>query len=171
MEYTNKLQNYVKDFHEVFEHPVATTPTEIERVRGINRCIWAVDEIVEFLHASSSNKHEFTTAFNALVSGLQRGFVKYSEVEFSEDKIERLTAQSDALIDAMYFLLGTGVEMGVDVEKIFEIVQASNMSKLFTDEDGNKYVMYREDGKVMKSPEFFPPETLIKEEILRQMNE
>ena len=54
--------------------------------------------------------------------------------------------QADAMIDLIYFALGTMVEMGVEPAKLFEIVQNANMSKLW--EDGKPH--YREDGKIIK---------------------
>jgi predicted HAD superfamily Cof-like phosphohydrolase len=50
--------------------------------------------------------------------------------------------------DLLYVVYGTGVEMGVDLDRALEIVHESNMSKL--GEDGKP--IYREDGKVLKGP-------------------
>lgn len=75
------------------------------------------------------------------------------------------------MTDGIYFAIGSAVELGVDIEPVFEIVQGANMSKLFTDENGNKFAKYREDGKVLKSPDFYQPEEFIKAEIKKQMGE
>jgi len=69
--------------------------------------------------------------------------------------------QADAMIDLMYFALGTMVEMGIKPEKLFNIVQKANMSKLWPDGKPR----YKEDGKVLKSKEWIDPYPLIKEEI------
>ena len=58
----------------------------------------------------------------------------------------------DALMDLLYVTFGTCVSMGIDAEKFFDEVQRSNMSKVWP--DGK--VHYREDGKVIKSPEYSP---------------
>lgn len=75
-----------------------------------------------------------------------------------------ITDQADALIDLLYFTLGTFVEMGVDPEPIFDIVQTANMSKL----GPNGKPRYRDDNKILKPDNWEPPEPKIKLEIQRQ---
>ena len=62
---------------------------------------------------------------------------------------------ADALGDMLYILCGTIIEHGMQdiIEPIFDEIQKSNMSKL--GEDGNP--IYREDGKVLKGPNYFKP--------------
>ena len=62
---------------------------------------------------------------------------------------------ADALGDMMYILCGTILTHGMQhkIEEVFEEIQRSNMSKL--DKDGKP--IYREDGKVMKSDQYFKP--------------
>ena len=60
---------------------------------------------------------------------------------------------ADALTDILYVTYGAGHAFGINLDKCFEEVQASNMSKLGT--DGKP--IYREDGKVLKGPDFFEP--------------
>jgi predicted HAD superfamily Cof-like phosphohydrolase len=78
-----------------------------------------------------------------------------------------LYEQVDAMIDNIYFALGTLVELGIEPENIFKIVQEANMSKLW--EDG-KPRFRAEDGKVIKPPTWIDPHNKIVEEINRQMN-
>ena len=59
----------------------------------------------------------------------------------------------DALTDILYVTYGAGHAFGVDLDKCFDEVQKSNMSKL--DEDGKP--IYNESGKVMKGPNYFKP--------------
>ena len=59
----------------------------------------------------------------------------------------------DALIDILYVTYGAGHAFGVNLDKCFEEVQSSNMSKL--GEDGKP--IYNENGKVMKGPNYFKP--------------
>ena len=61
---------------------------------------------------------------------------------------------ADALTDILYVTYGAGHAFGVDLDKCFTEVQRSNMSKL--GEDGKP--IYREDGKVMKGPNFSEPD-------------
>ncbi|MEE1898471.1 nucleoside triphosphate pyrophosphohydrolase family protein [Flavobacterium rakeshii] len=73
-----------------------------------------------------------------------------------------LTEIADALGDMLYILCGTIIEHGLQhkIEEVFDEIQRSNMSKL--GEDGKP--IYREDGKVMKGPNYFKPNF---EEILK----
>ena len=66
-----------------------------------------------------------------------------------------LVEVADALGDMLYILCGTILKHGMQykIEDVFQEIQRSNMSKL--DEDGKP--IYREDGKVMKSKLYFPP--------------
>ena len=61
---------------------------------------------------------------------------------------------ADALADILYVTYGAGHAFGIDLDKCFEEVQNSNMSKL--DENGKP--IYNEDGKVMKGPKYFKPD-------------
>ena len=60
---------------------------------------------------------------------------------------------ADALTDILYVTYGAGHSFGINLDKCFEEVQRSNMSKL--DEDGNP--IFNENGKVMKGPNYFKP--------------
>ena len=61
---------------------------------------------------------------------------------------------ADALTDLLYVTYGAGHAFGIDLDKCFEEVQNSNMSKL--GEDGKP--IYNENGKVMKGPKYFKPD-------------
>ena len=60
---------------------------------------------------------------------------------------------ADALTDILYVTYGAGHSFGVDLDKCFDEVQRSNMSKLGV--DGKP--IYNESGKVMKGPDYFAP--------------
>ena len=60
---------------------------------------------------------------------------------------------ADALTDILYVTYGAGHAFGIDLDKCFDEVQKSNMSKL--DEFGNP--IYNDQGKVMKGPSYFKP--------------
>ncbi|WP_412986159.1 hypothetical protein [Pontimicrobium sp. IMCC45349] len=66
-----------------------------------------------------------------------------------------LVEVADALGDMLYILCGTIIEHGLQykIEEVFNEIQRSNMSKL--GEDGQP--IYREDGKVLKGPNYFKP--------------
>jgi len=67
-----------------------------------------------------------------------------------------LTEVADALGDMLYILCGTIIEHGMQhkIEEVFDEIQASNMSKLGLDAQP----IYREDGKVLKGPNYFKPD-------------
>ena len=61
---------------------------------------------------------------------------------------------ADALTDILYVTYGAGHAFGINLDKCFEEVQNSNMSKL--DENGKP--IYNDHGKVMKGPNYFKPD-------------
>ena len=69
-------------------------------------------------------------------------------------KEKNLKEVADALTDILYVTYGAGHAFGVDLDKCFDEVQRSNMSKL--GEDGKP--IYNESGKVMKGPKYFKPD-------------
>ena len=83
---------------------------------------------------------------------------EYLEAVENNDVVEI----ADALGDMLYILCGTILEHGLQykIQAVFDEIQRSNMSKL--DEDGKP--IYREDGKVLKGPNYFKPNF---EEILK----
>jgi predicted HAD superfamily Cof-like phosphohydrolase len=83
---------------------------------------------------------------------------EYFEAVQNDDIVEI----ADALGDMLYILCGTIIEHGLQykIEEVFDEIQRSNMSKL--GHDGKP--IYREDGKVMKGPNYFKPNF---EEILK----
>ncbi|PHQ59825.1 MAG: hypothetical protein COC08_08275, partial [Maribacter sp.] len=76
---------------------------------------------------------------------------EYLEAAGNNDLVE----VADALGDMLYILCGTILEHGMQykIEEVFEEIQKSNMSKLGS--DGKP--IYREDGKVLKGPDYFKP--------------
>ena len=72
--------------------------------------------------------------------------------EAMQDK--NLLEVADALTDILYVTYGAGHAFGIDLDKCFEEVQNSNMSKL--GDDGKP--IYNEAGKVMKGPNYFKPD-------------
>ena len=69
-------------------------------------------------------------------------------------KEKDLTEVADALTDILYVTYGAGHAFGIDLDKCFDEVQNSNMSKL--GDDGKP--IYNDGGKVMKGPNYFKPD-------------
>ena len=84
-------------------------------------------------------------------------------VDLIKEELEELTKAmdekdllevADALTDILYVTYGAGHAFGINLDKCFDEVQSSNMSKL--GEDGKP--IYNEAGKVMKGPNYFKPD-------------
>jgi predicted HAD superfamily Cof-like phosphohydrolase len=94
--------------------------------------------------------------------GLAKNLLRYKLMrEENEEYLEAannndLVEVADALGDLLYILCGTIIEHGLQykIEEVFDEIQRSNMSKL--GEDGEP--VYREDGKVLKGPNYFKPD-------------
>ena len=67
---------------------------------------------------------------------------------------KNLVEVADALTDILYVAYGAGHALGINLDKCFDEVQQSNMSKL--DDYGNP--IYNDSGKVMKGPKYFKPD-------------
>ena len=84
-------------------------------------------------------------------------------IDLIKEELEELTEAmnnkdllevADALTDILYVTYGAGHAFGIDLDKCFEEVQNSNMSKL--DENGKP--IFNDAGKVMKGPNYFKPD-------------
>ena len=88
------------------------------------------------------------------INKLRIDLIKEELEELTEAmKNQDLLEVADALTDILYVTYGAGHAFGIDLNKCFEEVQNSNMSKL--DESGKP--IYNEFGKVMKGPSYFKP--------------
>jgi predicted HAD superfamily Cof-like phosphohydrolase len=112
--------------------------------------------------------HQFHTAFGLGIKeeptaniGEERTLLRYhlmkeeNEEYLDATKNNDLVEIADALGDMLYILCGTIIEHGMQhkIKEVFEEIQRSNMSKL----DNNGKPIYREDGKVLKGPNYFKP--------------
>ena len=98
------------------------------------------------------SKHSFSSD---KINKLRIDLIKEELDELQEAmKNNDLLEVADALTDILYVTYGAGHAFGIDLDKCFEEVQNSNMSKL--DENGKP--IYNESGKVMKGPNYFKPD-------------
>lgn len=119
---------------------------------------------------------EFHEKFEALIATkptMPDFKTKVLRVSLIEEELDELIAAlnnndvvetADALGDLLYVVYGCAVTCGIDLEPVFDEIHRSNMSKL--DADGN--VIKREDGKILKSNLFFPPNIA---DVLEKQNE
>ena len=98
------------------------------------------------------NKPSFSTD---KINKLRLDLIKEELSELSDAMNNKdLLEVADALTDILYVTYGAGHAFGIDLDKCFDEVQNSNMSKL--DENGKP--IYNEQGKVMKGPNYFKPD-------------
>ncbi len=88
------------------------------------------------------------------INNLRYNLIK-EELEELKEAIDKkdIIEVADALTDILYVTYGAGHAFGIDLDKCFEEVQQSNMSKL--DNEGKP--IYNDTGKVMKGPKYFKP--------------
>ncbi len=86
-----------------------------------------------------------------------------------KDELEELAEakdveeQADAFVDIIYYLMDTAVRHGINLDPLFEIVHAANLTKIV---DGK--VLRREDGKILKPAGWVDPKPKLTQEIKRQ---
>ena len=86
---------------------------------------------------------------------LRYDLIKEELEEFAQAiKDKNLVEVADSLTDILYVTYGAGIAFGIDLDKCFDEVQRSNMSKL--GKDGKP--IYNDKGKVMKGPNYFQPD-------------
>jgi len=116
-----------------------------------------IDAVKTFHEAFNIVNAEFpTTDLPEKVKELRFNLMAEENEEYlAAAKENDLVEVADALGDMLYILCGTILSHGMQhkIEEVFNEIQRSNMSKL--GEDGQP--IYREDGKVMKGPNYFKP--------------
>lgn len=136
-------QALVHQFHEVYGLPIKLgdkPDADIERI-GLRMGLISEEyaELVGAVYGGEARKR---------IEAAQR------EVQDLDDGTRDTIETADALGDLIYVVYGMGLETGIDLDAVLDEVQASNLSKLGA--DGQP--IYREDGKVLKGPGFFPPD-------------
>ncbi|MEY4110529.1 MAG: hypothetical protein RLZZ46_884 [Bacteroidota bacterium] len=123
---------------------MAELTEQIARVKTFHECFGIPFENEPL---AQLNENEFLLRFNLMK--------EENEEYIDACKEGDLNGIADALGDMMYILFGTIVRHGLQgkIERVFEEIHQSNMSKL--GHDGKP--IYREDGKVLKGPNYFKP--------------
>jgi predicted HAD superfamily Cof-like phosphohydrolase len=112
------------------------------------------ESVKKFMETFGQEIKEKASFPNDKITSLRYDLIKEELDEFKEaiDKKD-IKEVADALTDILYVTYGAGHAFGIDLDKCFEEVQNSNMSKL--GKDGKP--IYNENGKVMKGPNYFKP--------------
>ena len=113
------------------------------------------EKVKKFMETFSQEVREKASFPDPKITSLRYDLIKEELNELKEaiDKKD-LIEVADALTDILYVTYGAGHAFGINLDKCFEEVQNSNMSKL--DENGKP--IYNESGKVMKGPNYFKPD-------------
>ena len=113
------------------------------------------ESVKKFMETFGQEIKEKASFPNDKITSLRYELIKEELDEFKEaiDKKD-IKEVADALTDILYVTYGAGHAFGIDLDKCFEEVQNSNMSKL--GKDGKP--IYNEKGKVMKGPNYFKPD-------------
>ena len=111
-----------------------------------------VKEFMNVFGQEIKNKAEFP---NEKIIDLRKKLIE-EELQELKDAIHEndIVEVADALTDILVVTYGAGVAFGIDLDKCFEEVHRSNMSKLSA--EGKP--IYNEYGKVMKGPNYSPPD-------------
>jgi len=111
------------------------------------------EKVEEFMDAFGQNVE--TEPQWSSVAELRYALIEEEVIELREALDDRnIVEVADALTDILYVVYGAGHSFGIDLDKCLEEVHNSNMSKLGI--DGKP--IYREDGKVLKGPNYRKPE-------------
>ena len=113
------------------------------------------ESVKKFMETFGQEIKEKASFPNDKIPSLRYDLIKeeLDELKEASDKKD-IKEVADALTDILYVTFGAGHAFGIDLDKCFEEVQNSNMSKL--DENGKP--IYNESGKVMKGPNYFKPD-------------
>ena len=131
----------VRRFHHVYGLPVQTDGASLERESLDMRMSLVAEEFAELVGAvyGQAARAEIESSYRRAVA--------------ADDGTRDTVETADALADLIYVIYGMALETGIDLASVLAEVQRSNMSKLGA--DGKP--VYREDGKVLKGPDYFPP--------------
>ena len=112
----------------------------------------SVKKFMQTFGQEVKNKAEFP---NEKIVKLRYELIKEELEELNQAINEKdIKEVADALTDILYVTYGAGHAFGIDLDKCFDEVQKSNMSKLGSDGEP----VYNEIGKVMKGPNYFKPD-------------
>ena len=113
------------------------------------------ESVKKFMETFGQEIKEKASFPNDKITSLRYDLIK-EELDELKEAIENkdIKEVADALTDILYVTYGAGHAFGINLDRCFEEVQNSNMSKLGS--DGKP--IYNESGKVMKGPHYFKPD-------------
>ena len=157
--------NKVKTFHHMMDERTQEEPKAWDIEGATHRAGFKIEELVEFVRAASSSEEEFQESLASLHKAINKAAEK---VVAKTPAKQDLVGQVDALIDSLYFTYGSFVLMGVDPERIFDIVHQANMGKIFPDGKAHFDPVTHKILKPDDWEEKYAPEAAIEKELQRQ---
>lgn len=147
-------QKRVLEFHRAFGQlaPERYTPTRDPKVLEL-RCRLLLEEVLEFCAAAGVRVYNSSPDYCNRISAIDDLELVHNLTMTDDAKIDDV-AMADALGDIKYVADGAAVCSGLDLEPVEKEIHRSNMSKLRA--DGTPII--REDGKVLKSELYSPPD-------------
>ncbi len=132
----------VRQFHETYDLPIVSDGPNADRERIHMRMSLIAEEFAELTGAAYGQE--------------ARKIIEdaFDKAHAADDKTRDTVEIADALGDLIYVIYGAALELGIPMADVLAEIQASNLSKL--GEDGKP--IYREDGKVLKGANYFPPD-------------
>ena len=113
------------------------------------------EKVGVFMKTFGQNVKQSSSFSSEKINTLRVSLIKEELDELIEAMNKKdLVEVADALTDILYVTYGAGHAFGINLDKCFQEVQNSNMSKL----DNNGRPIYNEKGKVMKGPNYFKPD-------------
>jgi predicted HAD superfamily Cof-like phosphohydrolase len=141
---------HVREFHEKFNHPIHSVPTVPEAKIVKLRLALILEEFIELTEACVNEESETSQELLQTLHHAMHHVKALTEENLNVSVVD----VADALTDINYVTYGAGHCFGVNLDACMEEVQRSNMSKLGA--DGQP--IYNEHGKVMKGPNYQPPD-------------
>tara|TARA_A100001011_G_C14065797_1_gene738119 strand:- start:37 stop:411 length:375 start_codon:yes stop_codon:yes gene_type:complete len=112
------------------------------------------EKVKKFMQTFGQDTKEKAEFPNEKITNLRVELIEEELKEFKEAiKNKDIKEVADALTDILYVTYGAGHSFGINLDRCFDEVQNSNMSKL--DDQGQP--IYNNNGKVMKGPNYFKP--------------
>ena len=158
--------NKVKTFHHMMDERTQEEPRAWDVEGATHRADFKIEELVEFVRAASSSEEEFQQSLASMHAALDKAAEKVRKKTPAQ---KDLIGQVDALIDTLYFTYGSFALMGVDPERIFDIVHEANMGKVFPDGKAHFDPVTHKILKPDDWDEKYAPEPAIRKELQRQL--
>jgi predicted HAD superfamily Cof-like phosphohydrolase len=156
--------NLVKEFTEGTGNLCPTSPSVMSKEQTFFLSKMILDEVMEFM-ACVCGPEESKSVLKSFINESK----DIPQEDYTNDdnfNSQQISDQGDALVDSYYYSLNAACKAGIDLSSIFKVVHKANMDK--KDPKTGKFIK-REDGKILKPPNWQPPDIVA--EIKRQLED